>query len=96
MNCQKVRSFSKNGPYAIATTVAYFNTLEKIHGFGDCSHIMDELGPFRDGLAAQRIGNYIYGLLLQGYEQGLDKESIMKNTDARYRKEWGDDKSFSS
>ena len=57
---------------------------------------MDELGPFRDGLAAQRIGKYIYGLLLQGYEQGLDKESIMKNTAARYRKEWGDDKSFSS
>ena len=64
---------------------------ESIPGFGDWSNIIQELDPFRDGKAAQRMGNYLNGLML-GFEKGLDKEEIMSVAAERYKKEWGDDK----
>jgi hypothetical protein len=62
-----------------------------IPGFGDWSSIIDELDPFRDGKAAQRMGNYL-NWLIQGFEKGVDKEVIMSDAAERYGKEWGYDK----
>jgi hypothetical protein len=81
----------KDWPSTIDAVMEHFSTPEGIPGFGDWSSIIDDLDPFRDGLAAKRIGDYLHWLL-QGYEQGLDKESIMESAAIRYRKEWGDDK----
>lgn len=85
----------KDWPSAIDATMEYFNTPEKIPGFGDWSSIIDDLDPFRDGLAAKRIGDYLHWLI-QGYDQGLDKELIMENAAEKYRKQWGDDKVLSA
>jgi hypothetical protein len=84
----------KDWSSTIDAMMEHFNTPEGISGFGDWSSIIDDLDLFRDGLATKRIGDYLHWLL-QGYEQGLDKESIMENAAARYRKQWGDDKVLS-
>ena len=42
-------------------------------------------------MAANRIGTYL-SWLLQGYDQGLDKETIMFNAAERYKEQWGEDK----
>ena len=72
----------------------HFKTPEGISGFGDWSSIIDEIDPFRDGLAAKRIGDYLHWLI-QGYDQNQDKETIMGNAAEKYRKQWGDDKVLS-
>jgi hypothetical protein len=78
----------KDWPSTIDAMMEHFNTSGVIPDFGNWSSIIDDLDPFRDGLAAKRIGDYLQWFL-QGYKQGLDKESIMENAAIRYRKEWG-------
>jgi len=60
-------------------------------GFGDWSPLLDELDPFRDGRAAERMGTYIHWML-QGFANGLDRETIMADAAERYCTEWGADK----
>ena len=62
-----------------------------IPGFGDWSPIIDDLDPFRDGKAAYRMTTYLYWLL-EGFKQGLDRETILADAAERYANEWGDDK----
>ena len=52
---------------------------------------LDDLDPFRDGKAAYRIGTYLHWLI-QGYNQGLDKETTMFQAAEKYKKKWGEDK----
>jgi hypothetical protein len=84
----------RNWPEAIDAVMDHFKTSQGIPGFGDWSEIIDELDPFRDGKAANRIGTYMHWLI-QGYEKGLDRESIMANAAERYSKIWGSDKVMS-
>jgi len=84
----------KDWPSAIDAVMAHFSTPGGIPDFGDWSSIINELDPFRDGLAAKRIGDYLHWLI-QGYDQGLDKETVMENAAMRYRKQWGEDKVLS-
>ncbi len=84
----------KDWPSAIEAIMEHFSTPGGIPDFGDWSSIINELDPFRDGLAAKRIGDYLHWLI-QGYDQGLDKETVMENAAVRYRKLWGDDKVLS-
>ncbi len=63
----------------------------EIPGFGDWSPIMDEVDPFRDGRAAERMGTYIKWLL-EGLRAGLDRDTAMAQTAERYRSIWGQDK----
>jgi hypothetical protein len=81
----------KDWPSTIDATMQHFNTPGGVEGFGDWSSIIDDLDPFRDGKAAYRIGSYLHSLI-QGFDQGLEKEVIMKNAAEKYRKQWGDDK----
>ena len=81
----------KDWPSAIDAVMQHFNTPGGVDGFGDWSSIIDELDPFRDGQAANRIGTYL-SWLIQGYEQGLDKDTIMENAAEKYREKWGADK----
>lgn len=62
-----------------------------IPGFGDWSLMLDELDPFRDGRAAERMGTYIKWLI-DGFKAGLDRETVMADAAERYCKQWGRDK----
>ena len=66
-------------------------TKKPIPGLGDWSPIIDDLDPFHDGKAAYRMTTYL-NWLLEGFEEGLDRKTIMANTAERYANEWGKDK----
>ncbi len=61
-----------------------------IPGFGDWSSMLPELDPFRDGRAAERMGTYLRWLL-EGFDQGWDREKIMAVAAERYAARWGTD-----
>ena len=60
-------------------------------GFGDWSPMLGELDPFRDGRAAERMGTYIQWLI-EGFQAGLDRETVMADAAERYCGAWGRDK----
>jgi hypothetical protein len=60
-------------------------------GFGDWTSILDDLDPFRDGRAAQRIGTYLHDLLA-GFQRGEDRQTVMSHAAQRYAEVWGQDK----
>jgi hypothetical protein len=62
-----------------------------VPGFGDWSPILDEIDPFRDGCAAERMGTYIHWLL-EGFQAGLDRQTVMADAAERYCARWGRDK----
>jgi hypothetical protein len=69
----------------------HWNSENGVPGLGDWSPIINDLDPFRDGRAAERMGNYLHWLI-QGFEQGLDRDTIMADAAERYCKQWGSDK----
>ena len=58
---------------------------------GDWSPMLDDLDPFRDGRAAERMGTYIQWLM-QGFKAGLNREMVMAEAAERYCSMWGSDK----
>ena len=56
--------------------------------------MMDDLDPFRDGRAAQRMGTYLEWLM-EGFKAKLPRETILADAAERYSKIWGKDKIFS-
>jgi len=58
---------------------------------GYWGNYMNEIDPFRDGKASYRLGNYLKWLK-EGFDHGLDRETIMADAADRYAKKWGDDK----
>ena len=81
----------QNWEDTIDALMEHLQTPNGIPGFGDWNPVINDLDPFRDGKAAQRMGNYL-NWLIQGFEKGLDKEDIMSVAAERYKKEWGNDK----
>jgi len=84
----------RNWPETIDALMEHFQAPQGIPGFGDWSEIIDDLDPFRDGKAASRMGTYLHWLI-QGYEEGLDKNIIMADAAERYSRKWGEDKIIS-
>lgn len=62
-----------------------------VPGFGDWSSMLDEIDPFRDGRAAQRIGTYLKWIL-DGFRTGLKRETVLADAAVRYAEIWGQDK----
>lgn len=60
-----------------------------VDGFGDWSSMLDELDPFRDGRAAERMGCYVKWLI-EGLVAGQDRDSVMASAAERYCARWGD------
>jgi hypothetical protein len=58
---------------------------------GDCCDIARQIDPFRDGRGAERIGNYLHACL-QGFQLGLDRETVLKNANQEYASRWGADR----
>ncbi|MBT5470209.1 MAG: hypothetical protein HOK41_06365 [Nitrospina sp.] len=73
----------------------YFNNPESNPGLGDASPILDQLDPFRDGKASQRIGEYT-AWYLEGLDQGLSKDKALKTATNKYAEKWGQDKVIKS
>lgn len=71
--------------------VEHWNRPEGIPGFGDWSPLFDELDPFRDGRAAERMGTYLMWLL-EGFQAGWDRETVLAAAAERYTSRWGKDK----
>ena len=72
----------------------HWNNPGGIPGFADWSEALDELDPFRDGRAAERMGTYLKWLI-EGFKAGLPRETILAAAAERYSKIWGKDKIFS-
>ena len=53
--------------------------------------MLDELDQFRDGRAAERMGDYLKWLI-DGYKSGLERDTIMADAAERYCRTWGYDK----
>jgi len=81
----------KDWPSTIDAIMEHFNTPEGISGFGEWTSIIDDLDPFRDGMAAFRMGTYLKWLI-EGFENNLDREVIMANAAEKYKNQWGADK----
>ena len=50
--------------------------------------LLQEIDPFRDGLAGQRIGQYLR-CYLEGWDDGQDRDTALARADLRYAEEWG-------
>ncbi|MEK9627529.1 MAG: hypothetical protein VW455_00760 [Nitrospinota bacterium] len=71
--------------------IEYFNNPESNPNLGDVSPILDQLDPFRDGKAGQRIGEFV-NWYLEGLDQNLSKNDALKSATNKYAEKWGNDK----
>lgn len=69
----------------------HFRSPTGVPGLGDWAPMLDELDPFRDGRAAERMGTYVRWLT-EGFNAGLDRETVMADAAERYGLSWGFDK----
>jgi len=72
----------------------HWNRPGGVPGFGDWSPMLDELDPFRDGRAAERMGTYLQWLL-EGFQAKLDRATVMADAAERYGRRWGRNKVLS-
>lgn len=79
----------KNWEHLWETCLEHWKRPQGVPGFGDWSPMLDQLDPFRDGKAAHRMGTYVQWLI-EGYKQGLKRETVMADAAERYCKLWGD------
>ncbi|NQT30396.1 MAG: hypothetical protein HQ596_07475 [Candidatus Saganbacteria bacterium] len=56
---------------------------------GDWTPFLDELDPFRDGRAGERMGTYMRWLL-EGFDAGFPRQSVLRGANAKYAEKWGD------
>jgi len=81
-----------NDPESLKEAVLeYYNDPDSNPLLGDVSSILDQLDPFRDGNASQRIGEYVTWYL-ESLDQKLNKDEAMKAATDKYSKKWGSDK----
>ena len=69
----------------------YINNPESNPCLGDVSPILDQLDPFRDGKASQRIGEYVTWYL-KGLDENLSKDEALRAATDKYAEKWGIDK----
>ncbi len=65
-----------------------FQSGGKLPGLGDWASVLPELDPFRDGLAASRMGTYLHWLL-SGLQAGGAREQVLTEAAERYEAQWG-------
>ena len=63
-------------------------------GLGDFSNMMDQVDPFHDGRAGERAGVYVRWLL-EGFDEGKDRDAAIGHANERYAREWGSNKVIS-
>ncbi|MCP4154845.1 MAG: hypothetical protein GY757_44395, partial [bacterium] len=58
---------------------------------GDCTDIEPQVDPFKDGQAAQRMGDYLKWSL-EGFDTGKDRTTAIRQANAKYRQKWGNNR----
>jgi hypothetical protein len=58
---------------------------------GDWTPFLDRLDPFRDGHAGERMGAYLRWCL-DGFDDGLDRDEVIRWASEKYKDQWGSDK----
>jgi len=58
---------------------------------GDWSAFIDQLDPFRDGRAGERVGTYLRWFL-EGLDAGYDRDTALRYANKKYGEMWGFDK----
>jgi hypothetical protein len=53
--------------------------------------LLDNIDPFRDGKAANRIGTFLHWLI-RGFEEKQPRETVLEKAVEKYRQQWGADK----
>ena len=53
--------------------------------------MLEEIDPFRDGRAGERVGTYIRWLV-EAFDEGLDRDTVIQKANEKYAAIWGDDK----
>lgn len=62
-----------------------------VPGFADWTPILDEIDPFRDGRAAERMGTFLKWMI-EGFSANQSREAVLAQAAERYRQAWGEDK----
>ena len=71
--------------------MGYLNDPASNPCLGDVSPVLDQLDPFRDGKASQRIGEYVTWYL-DSFNQNLSKSEALRLATKKYAEKWGNDK----
>jgi len=69
----------------------YFKNPDSNPGLGDATPVLDQLDPFRDGKASQRIGEFI-AWYLEELDGGSNADDAVRSATDKYAKKWGQDK----
>ena len=72
----------------------YWDNPSANNKFGNWSEVINEFDQFRDGRAAERMGMFL-SWVLEGYNAGLSRETILADAAERYAQMWGSDKVYS-
>ena len=80
-----------NWPDAIDAIIEYFKFEQVNKKFGDWSDIIEQLDPFNDNKAGERISSYLE-MLLNGLKQGVDRDKLLLDVASKYADLWGSDK----
>ncbi len=67
----------------------HWSTPGGLPGLGDWSPMLDDLDPFRDGRAAERMGTYL-DWLLDGLKAGGSRTDVLADAAERYVSMWGE------
>lgn len=62
-----------------------------IQGVGEWHPLIEQLDPFRDGRAAERMGTYL-DWVIKGLRAGESRDHVLANAADRYAAQWGADK----
>lgn len=81
----------KDWPSAWEACVEYFQDPQSRPHFGDWSLMINELDPFCDGRAAERMNAYLKELL-EGLRRQEMPSNVMEMVAERYERRWGRDK----
>jgi len=69
----------------------YFNNRESNPNLGDASPLLDQLDPFRDGKAGQRIGEFT-NWYVESLDKNLNKKEALEIATNKYAEKWGHNK----
>lgn len=81
----------KDWPSAWEACAEYFKDPQSRPHFGDWSSMVNELDPFHDGRAAERMSVYLKELL-EGLRRREAPSNVMEMAAERYGRRWGKDK----
>ena len=73
------------------SVLEYIRDPESNPNLGDATPVLDQIDPFRDGKASQRIGEYMRWYI--GYrDTGLKRDNALSQATLQYAEKWGEDK----